>query len=370
MQTAPIGHSATPGRRRGLVTAIHPRDEMYLHALGHLGNTGLASRQYVRQGARIAMTVRRIAAHCFPNRSTSLNVLDFASGYGRATRHLADFFGPEAVWASDIQPDAVTFCRDTLGVRTFASTRDPADLAITDRFDLIVAASLFSHLPRGTFAAWLDALRRHLMPGGVLLFSVHGEGMVPPSLFPADGHLFVPESESLVLDVSEYGTAYVSDAFVRAQIGRVFGAHAPIRLLAKGLCGAQDLYIVSQDSERHIETLPEPADPIGYVDHCVLDVNGQLRIAGWAASPDIANPIGHVVVDVDALTIALCATRIRRGDVAAVLGRPDLEVSGFDIGIGVKPPFTVDRVLTVTARTESGLEDQLLTATLADLRTS
>ena len=348
-------------------TEIDPRDEMFIYALGRLDQPRFARMQYMRQGARAASAVHHIARHCFGDHAGNLRILDFASGFGRVTRHLADMFGPHNVWASDLQPGSMEFCQSVLGVNTIPSTPSPDRLAIAERFDLIFVASLFSHLPRETFGPWLAALARLLRPGGVMAFSVHGQDMVDPALFPADGHLFVAESESRVLDVCDYGTAYVSDAFVRQSIASAFSEAVEVRLLHKGLCGAQDLYVVSADPARGVAQLPDQASLTGYVDSCVMTPAGQLRIAGWAGSLDPIDPADTIHVALDGMPIARCAIRLERPDVARVLGKPHLRWSGFLLELGLPPSHAGAGLLSVKSQTRKGVEDQLLLAPLADL---
>jgi SAM-dependent methyltransferase len=345
---------------------IHPRDEMFLYTSRNFENEALARAQYMRQGLRIAQAFRHIGTWCIRDQEAP-TVLDFAAGFGRAARFLARDFGPGRVWVSDVQDQAVEFCRRAFGVNGFASAHDPDTLAVAERFDLIVVSSLFSHLPEATFRPWLSCLAGLLAPGGVLAFSVHGVDMVDMELVPTGGHLFVGASESLTLDPSVYGTAYVTDAFVRGAIAAAFGGDAFVRLLPKGLCGAQDIYVVSLDRGRRVDELPACLEPLGYVDQCRLAPNGQLRIAGWAASCDPGDPLDHVFVELDGLRIASCANQIPRADVAAALGNPALEACGFDAEIGIHLPFSSTRVVTVVASTASGCREQLLAASLADL---
>lgn len=346
---------------------IDPRDEMFLYALHRLGQPRLARMQYMRQGARACSTVVQIVRHCFGHQAVDLRILDFASGYGRVTRYLAEIFGKQNVWASDIQAGTMEFCRSNLGVNVLPSGPRPDGLTTAERFDLIFVSSLFSHLPREAFGLWLAALARILRPGGVIAFSVHGQDMVDPAIFPADGHLFVAESESGVLNVNDYGTAYVSDAFVQESIERAFGEAVEVRLLHKGLCGAQDLYVVSSDPARGVARLPNPPSLNGHIDSCVITAAGQLRLSGWAGSLDPTDPADVIHVTLDGLPLARSAIRLERPDVAAVLGKPHLHRSGFVVELGLPLPHDGTRLLEVKSQTRKGDEDRLLLASVADL---
>lgn len=347
-------------------TNIHPRDEMFLYTSRGRRSEAFARAQYMRQGAQIAQTVRRIGVWCIPDQEAP-KVLDFAAGFGRAARFLARDFGPCNVWVSDVQDGAVDFCQAAFGVNGFASAHDPAALTIAERFDLVVVSSLFSHLPRPAFLSWLSRLAALLTPGGVLAFSVHGSDMVDAALFPDDGHLFVAASESLVLEADVYGTAYVTEGFVRMAVADAFGAEAVLRRLPRGLCGFQDLYVVARDGRQRVADLPVVLETLGYVDGCELAPNGQLRVWGWAASSDPADPLEQVVVALDGRPIAACANQIRRADVAAVMGNPAFEASGFQVEVGINWPFSPTRIVTVTACTAKGSREQLLSISLADL---
>ena len=120
--------------------------------------------------------------------------------------------------------DAVKFNIEQFGVTGRVSVHDPNDLHWNERFDFIVVPSLFSHLPESTFAGWIAALYRLLTDDGILVFSVHGDYLQgPDGSMPESGILFHHQSESATLDKSEYGSTFVTEAFVRDQIQKSDG---------------------------------------------------------------------------------------------------------------------------------------------------
>jgi len=75
-------------------------------------------------------------------------------------------------------------------------------------------------LPRATWARWLARIWAMVAPGGVLVFTTHGDAAVRTQgvTLDADGFFFTSSSESNAIDAQEYGTAFSSEAFVRACI--------------------------------------------------------------------------------------------------------------------------------------------------------
>lgn len=103
-------------------------------------------------------------------------MLDWGCGCARVTAHfLADGRIPE-VHGVDIDGEAVAWCRESLPRGTFQQTGPYPPLPFPDDcFDLVVAYSVFTHLPAEVQSAWLAEMRRVLIPGGLLLATVHGE---------------------------------------------------------------------------------------------------------------------------------------------------------------------------------------------------
>ena len=100
----------------------------------------------------------------------SIDMLDFAAGYSRVARHIPVVWPQARVTVSDVHEEAVAFARK-IGFQAVRSTWEPEYFSLDERFDLIVAISFFTHMPEHVWARWLNALARHLKPGGMLLFT-------------------------------------------------------------------------------------------------------------------------------------------------------------------------------------------------------
>ena len=172
--------------------------------------------------------------------------LEFASGYGRVTRHFPQVMPGFDVTACDIHPEAVRFLR-SIGLAACTSTHSPDDFELGRPFDVIYAFSFFTHMPRSTWTRWLEVLGRHLTPNGLLVVTTHGKTsqdlMAVKSLEP-DGFFFHAVSEQKDLSVAEYGNTITTFDFVYHQL-----ALAKLRLVQfrESGAGQQDLFLLKRD---------------------------------------------------------------------------------------------------------------------------
>ena len=196
------------------------------HMLGHFirGNGVKKGIQiYFRGGKADAEKLLELMKLFGVNEKGS-RVLEFASGYGRITRHFTKRCN---VTASDIHPAAVEMIQSRLKTPAYVSSHGPYELSIPGQYDFVFAISLFSHLPDATFGPWIAALLSLTKPNGHLLFTTHGpkgKQVFPelPSPGP-DGIGFVPLSEQTDLDGHRYGTTTVTPDYVRQKIVSVGG---------------------------------------------------------------------------------------------------------------------------------------------------
>lgn len=107
-------------------------------------------------------------------------ILDFGCGCGRVLRHFRRLAAGRELHGTDVDPEAVAWCREHLGsFAAFEVSGDEPPLPYpAARFDLVFAISVFSHLPEDRQRVWLAELQRVLRPGGLLIASVHGEGLL------------------------------------------------------------------------------------------------------------------------------------------------------------------------------------------------
>ncbi|MGH8642383.1 MAG: class I SAM-dependent methyltransferase, partial [Burkholderiales bacterium] len=103
-------------------------------------------------------------------------ILDFGCGCGRVIRYLSHVFPDREFVGTDIDAEAIRWSRNYLahlGTFQVNGTWPPLDHP-DESFDLVIANSVFTHLPEDMQFAWLKELRRVTRNGGYLLLTVHG----------------------------------------------------------------------------------------------------------------------------------------------------------------------------------------------------
>lgn len=131
-------------------------------------------RHYVEDGLSAVDNIEASLAAAGRSFSDVTSCLDFPSGYGRVIRHLVNRIPPSRISASDIDYEGARFCQAEFGVRTLRSHLDPQRIPF-ERYDLIFVGSLLTHLPASMGFQVLDALRKTLYDGGLLIFTTQGE---------------------------------------------------------------------------------------------------------------------------------------------------------------------------------------------------
>ena len=235
------------GEWMGLDARIDPADDVYGFFTGH-GTWSSPLRDYLADGWRTLSELVLLLERSGRTLTACTQVLEFASGHGRFTRHLVKALGADHVTVSDVVPGAVAFSTERFGVRGFVSTSDPAALLLPQRYDLVFVLSLFSHLPRGTWAAWLDKLWDAVAPGGLLVFTTHGDFAAERAGVKwgdRDFH-FVPASESKAIAAEEYGTAFTAPAFVQARIEALAPQPQSWQLAPAWFWAHQDAYVLQR----------------------------------------------------------------------------------------------------------------------------
>jgi len=232
--------------RHGISGAVDPRDWIFwfLYNLAVFPSKVAAIDTYFADGADCARKLRALVEEQRP--IAGAQILEFAAGYGRVTRHLRKVVPEADLLARDIHPDAVAFIRGQLATAAVGSVDEPEKLDLGRRFDVVFVLSFFSHLPQSSWRRWLLALAAHAAAGGLLIFTTHGErsrlNLGNPAI-GADGFWFKTESEQQDLPADEYGSAITLPAYVLGQLAGIPDVRL-VRFQEGFWWGHQDVYIL------------------------------------------------------------------------------------------------------------------------------
>ncbi len=342
----------TASARPVVGTRLHPACQMLAHSLRAHQDASLAVSQYfgiaLQQYHTAAEVIARLQRTCPEPR-----ILDFACGYGRLLNLLIHNVPAERIWASEIQPDAVSFAVENFGVHGLLSSVRPEDFDPGERFDLIWVASLFSHLPAGLFQRWLKRLAGLLSPEGIMLFTVHDQALLPEAMeMPASGLLYIAGSENADLSTDIYGTTFVTECYVRAAVAETLGEDHACMRLPRLINYEQDAYVIGGSPNRGLAEVADiPRGLRGWLDERRTDTDGTLHLAGWAASMDNDDPV-QLEISLDGKPHA-CQTGEPRPRVAEVLGKPGLAHCGWSAAMPL-PMNQREAYLRVIARDDRG----------------
>jgi MoaA/NifB/PqqE/SkfB family radical SAM enzyme/SAM-dependent methyltransferase len=252
---------------------VSPHDAIFA-----LGAAVQADWYFESAADQLAEVDARMREHAGAGLADCRAVADFASHYGRITRALRAALPHAAVYACDIDPDAVRFCAEELGALPVVTGWRPDEERLPSGLDAIVCVSLLTHTRLEHWRRTLRAWARMLRPGGVVAFTylsdvylapwLAGEmedyGSYPTELRAAaadalrdDGFGFAPLTE-MYGDEPWYGIAFATADVVRREV-----AAAGLELIAmpgdSSRQFAQDLVLARRPPD---QTAAVPERPI------------------------------------------------------------------------------------------------------------
>ena len=206
---------------RNLDLSIHRNDIMYhYHLLAVEGDQVAALYSHFAVGARFLEGLKEYLNR--ENQGQPGRILDFGSGYGRVSRLIPQYWAEAQVSVSEVKAEAMSF-QERFGFRRIVHTQDSGSIE-DGEYDLIMALSVFSHLPEKAFKSWLKALISQLSIGGSLVFSFNPL----KESNSGNGFRFVRNSEDLhfphIMDANQntedYGHAYLSRKFIIESVSK------------------------------------------------------------------------------------------------------------------------------------------------------
>jgi len=175
------------------------------------------------------------------------SVLDFGCGSGRAVRWFASRSPLPKLYGTDIDTEAVTWCQDNLPFAVF-DTNDPLPpLRYADRsFDLIYAASVFTHINVESQFLWLRELQRVAKPGAIIILSFlgpHTFSFLPPEVveeIKEKGIVFREDNFWEGSFPDWYQTTFQLPEYTEREYAKYFEV---LRYFPRGMTGFQDMFL-------------------------------------------------------------------------------------------------------------------------------
>ena len=212
---------------------------------------------YLETGYYSVLRLFKILEHFSINLRTLGAIFEFGCGTARLLRHFRCIEGVRLV-GSDVNPEMIEWCKSNLSGMEFHHNelKPPLSFADNDSFDLMLASSVFTHVPLDTQALWLQEMQRILRPGGIFICSVLGQNH-RSLLLGAEEIAELERTGSFTLtsedDKATFSTRVGGSAWdifqTRAEVIRVFGSYFQI---IDYIPGGQDFLVLRK---------PDPAIP-------------------------------------------------------------------------------------------------------------
>jgi len=172
-------------------------------------------------------------------------LLDFGCSSGRLVRMLARYYINAECYGCDPRDASIQWAQANLPEGHFfvSSEVPPLSDIPNSFFRLVIAISVWSHFSATRALKWFREMERIIEPGGALIFSTHGYCSIEyfTSRMKNQGHSLIPanfsarrqaldkgdyhfagyprdSAQAKELDVKNWGMAYVSDRWYRAQL--------------------------------------------------------------------------------------------------------------------------------------------------------
>ena len=309
-------------------TVIAPNDHMWATGQSWYFEAGLSALGCIQ---------RMLAAA----KLTPTAILDMPCGHGRVCRMLRAAFPAAHLTVADLDRDGVEFCAAQFGAEPFFCSEDVQALTLDRTFDLIWCGSLFTHLDRDRWPAFLEFFANHLAPGGLLVFTTHGRRPIQWMIDGVYSYGLTPqEQQGFIEDYTRDGFGFVSPA------GQAFGLslssmsfvcreiecqralklvgfeeagwsnHQDVVTCEKLAIPFPDPRFVATDNGPMVSSGAGGDRPMGHVDFPSSDMTavGLLNVSGWAADK---RGIREIRVLLDGRIVGRTTPTAERPDVSA-----------------------------------------------------
>lgn len=215
--TAEVSHFWRPRSLKGPDGLPLPPPKLILLVSGHSN-----SEKFWTEGHSAFQSICHILSRNGLDVQNFQSILDFGCGCGRVIRHFYLWYKGN-LYGTDYNVALIRWCQRNLPFAQFAINNLEPPLPFPEnKFDLVYALSVFTHLSEPLQILWMREIFRVLAPGGYLIFTTHGAGyldvMTPDeqATFQED-HLVVryEECSGMNLCASFHPFKYVKEVLCR-----------------------------------------------------------------------------------------------------------------------------------------------------------
>jgi trans-aconitate methyltransferase len=178
-----------------------------------------------------------------------VRLLDFGCGWGRIIRYFAKDIPTHLLYGCDPDSNILKICTD-LKVPGKFKTSDyrPQRLPFDEKFDLIYAYSVFTHLSENVHRECLETIHNALSPAGIAIITVRPRSYIRlkagalafvsdksidefESQFDRGKYVFSPHDIAPVGGEITYGEAVVPDSYIEDNWTRLFELVHPVNII-------------------------------------------------------------------------------------------------------------------------------------------
>jgi hypothetical protein len=135
--------------------------------------TGASGYSLLRQSVSFVQNMHTNFVDLTGKTLENSNVLDFGCGWGRLLRLMLFFTKPQNLYGCDAWPQSLTLAQESGVPAHLALSKEmPEELPFVQKFDLIYAFSIFTHLSKPCTHACLNAIRKSIKQDGLLILTV------------------------------------------------------------------------------------------------------------------------------------------------------------------------------------------------------
>ncbi|MBN2241890.1 MAG: class I SAM-dependent methyltransferase [Acidobacteria bacterium] len=183
------------------------------------------------------------------------NMLDWGCGCGRLAVMFANGTDIPGIFGCDIDAESVEWCRGNLkGDYRVIPPMPPTGYG-DSFFDLVLSASVFTHLTKENQLEWLKEMRRIIAPGGLLVATVHGEfaayfkfgGKAEEALGNGINDAARDDNLSGIAPADYYRGTFQKKSYTEQAFGKYFNI---LEYAEAGSMNFQDLIVMRKPSKR------------------------------------------------------------------------------------------------------------------------